>query len=122
MSLIGIDDAEMNNKFITVKNVLRMRVGAPTPQDAPPLVWDFLLALDAGGSIDIHAHECWKNKFEGKSITGTNHINPALLHLGIKVRTNCYIVVFITCVIYLLLPYNRHMGPSRNGVSSWPKP
>ncbi len=48
MSLIGIDDAEMNNKFIAVKNVLRKRVGAPTPQDAPPLVRDFLLALDAG--------------------------------------------------------------------------
>ncbi len=64
-----------------------MRVSLQTPEDALETVKDFLLALGEGKAIDVNAKDWWKQKFEGKTITRTNHINPALLHLlvGIKV-------------------------------------
>ena len=95
VSLLQIEDEGINNKFNAVKKVLRMRVSLPTPEDAPETLKNFLLALGDGGSIDVNAKDWWKQKYEGKIITGTNHINPALLHLGIKV---CYPILHVVCL------------------------
>ncbi len=62
-----------------------MRVSAPTPEEAPEIVRNFLVALGDGISIDTTAKDWWKGKIDGKAITGTQHIDPALCHLGVKV-------------------------------------
>jgi hypothetical protein len=76
----------MQEQFDRIKKILRMRVSIPTAEDAPEYIKDFLLALEQGGTIDTSAKEWWKLKFNDKTITGTQHINPALAHLGVKVQ------------------------------------
>jgi hypothetical protein len=83
--LPSIEDEDIQSKFQVIKQVLGMRVPLSTPEDVPDAVKEFLLALGEGGTIDVNIPDWWKQKFEGKAITGANHINPALLHLGAKV-------------------------------------
>jgi SUMO ligase MMS21 Smc5/6 complex component len=86
VSLIGIENLEVQEKFNDIKKILHMRGSIPTAEDAPENIKDFLLALEQGGAIDTSANEWWKLKFNDKAITGTQHINPALAHLGVKVQ------------------------------------
>ena len=89
VSLIGIENLEMQENFDRIKKILHMRVSIPTAEDAPEHIKEFLLALAEGGAIDTSANEWWKLKYNDKAITGTQHINPALAHLGVKVQALC---------------------------------
>jgi hypothetical protein len=80
-----IEDEGIRAKFEAIKQVLGMRVSLSSPEDATDVVKEFLLVLGEGGTIDVNTTDWWKQKFGGKAITGINHINPALLHLGVKV-------------------------------------
>ncbi len=86
VSLVGVEDDSIRVKFEAINQVIGMRVSAPTPEEAPEIVRNFLVALGDGVSIDTTAKDSWwKGKNDGKAITGTQHIDPALCHLGVKV-------------------------------------
>ncbi len=85
VSLVGVENDSIRVKFEAIKQVIGMRFSAPTPEEAPEIVRSFLVALCDGISMDTTANEWWKGKINGKAITGTQHIDPALCHLGVKV-------------------------------------